>query len=226
MRIKMAGCDRLPLHAHWRPMDRVRFLRRGSWVDAVVLACNRRTADVRIEDPNNSQEVWRVGWSVLVPGDRQSAAACRHRARRSARLAQRAAQLIERHAPEGWQFRWDMAQRRGGACDYRNRTIQVSLGFAMSASDAEVEDTILHEIAHALAGPKHGHDAVWRALAISLGCSGRVTHDREFSERLWEGRCSKGCACVRRIRRRRNVVCRECGGSIQWTRVQSGGLEG
>ena len=226
MRIATAGGDRLPLHAHWRPKDRVRFRLEGNWVDAVVLACNRRTADVRIGSPDSSQEVWRVGRSELAPGDRQSAEACRHRARRSARIAQRAAQLIKRHAPEGWQFCWDMAQRRGGACNYRNRTIQVSLGFAMSASDAEVDDTILHEIAHALAGPGHGHNAVWRATATSIGCSGRVTHDRDFSEKPWEGRCAAGCARVRRIRRRRDVVCGKCGGSIHWVRVQSGGHDG
>ena len=33
----------------------------------------------------------------------------------------------------------------------------------------EVRDTILHEIAHALVGPGHGHDAVWKAKCVEVG---------------------------------------------------------
>lgn len=33
-------------------------------------------------------------------------------------------------------------------------------------------DTVAHEVAHALVGPAHGHDAVWRRKAVELGGSG------------------------------------------------------
>jgi hypothetical protein len=36
---------------------------------------------------------------------------------------------------------------------------------------AQVRDTILHEIAHALAGPRTGHREVWQATAKAIGCS-------------------------------------------------------
>ena len=29
----------------------------------------------------------------------------------------------------------------------------------------DIQDTILHEIAHALVGPKHGHNKVWKEMA-------------------------------------------------------------
>ena len=40
-------------------------------------------------------------------------------------------------------------------------------------------DTILHEMAHALVGQVHGHDAVWQAQV--LGCSGRRCHDVQLA---------------------------------------------
>jgi hypothetical protein len=33
----------------------------------------------------------------------------------------------------------------------------------------EIVDTILHEIAHALVGPRHGHDTVWKAKCTDIG---------------------------------------------------------
>jgi predicted SprT family Zn-dependent metalloprotease len=36
--------------------------------------------------------------------------------------------------------------------------------------EAEVRDTVLHEIAHALVGAKHGHDRVWKDTAEAVGC--------------------------------------------------------
>ena len=61
-------------------------------------------------------------------------------------------------------------------------------------SDDEVLDTILHEIAHALVGPQHGHDAVWRAKAREIGCTGErcVSSDSPRVPGDWVGRCSAG----------------------------------
>ena len=39
--------------------------------------------------------------------------------------------------------------------------------------EAEVRETILHEIAHARVGASHGHDAVWQAEARRIGSTGR-----------------------------------------------------
>jgi predicted SprT family Zn-dependent metalloprotease len=37
--------------------------------------------------------------------------------------------------------------------------------------EAEVRDTLLHEIAHALAGPLAGHGLAWRELALKVGAT-------------------------------------------------------
>ena len=45
-------------------------------------------------------------------------------------------------------------------------------------SEKSVENTILHEIAHALT-PGKGHGPVWRAKAIEIGCDGKRCYSSE-----------------------------------------------
>lgn len=124
--------------------------------------------------------------------------------------------LLKKHGLGDWRFGFDQASRRGGLCAFDQREISLSEQFAAAASRAEVTDTILHEIAHALVGPKHGHDAVWKATARRIGCSGRVTHDVDFSSARWILTCTTCGWRVPRMRRQRGLVCRECGGSVEF----------
>ena len=41
-----------------------------------------------------------------------------------------------------------------------------------TSTEENVKNTLLHEIAHALAGHEHNHDEVWKATARSIGCDG------------------------------------------------------
>jgi predicted SprT family Zn-dependent metalloprotease len=44
----------------------------------------------------------------------------------------------------------------------------------------EVRETILHEIAHALAGPKvRAHGREWGEIALRIGCNGRRCYGDE-----------------------------------------------
>ena len=79
-----------------------------------------------------------------------------------------AAMLMAEHGLEGWRVRLDHARRRAGQCDYTNRQISLSRYYVRHAEEAHIRDTILHEIAHALVGPFHGHDAVWRRKAREI----------------------------------------------------------
>ena len=71
-----------------------------------------------------------------------------------------------------WQFRWDNAKRRNGICWYGRKVISLSCPLTLLRAEADVRNTILHEIAHALCGAGHNHDRVWQLKAIALGCSG------------------------------------------------------
>jgi len=64
--------------------------------------------------------------------------------------------LMQQHGLVGWTFKFDHARRRFGCCNFTRRTISLSRPLTFLNDDAEVRDTILHEIAHALAGlPEH-----------------------------------------------------------------------
>ena len=84
------------------------------------------------------------------------------------------------HGLDDWHFRFDRATRRFGCCNHKSKTISLS-GHLVSLNDKrDVRDTILHEIAHALAGPKvRPHGREWRQIAIRIGCNGRRCYGHE-----------------------------------------------
>jgi predicted SprT family Zn-dependent metalloprotease len=70
----------------------------------------------------------------------------------------------------GWSFAFHRAVRRSGACWFQEKKISLSLRHVEHHDALAVEDTILHEIAHAICGPSSAHhDAVWRETALRLG---------------------------------------------------------
>jgi ribosomal protein L37AE/L43A len=69
----------------------------------------------------------------------------------------------------GWSFHFDRAKRRFGVCRFERKEISVSIHLVRLNDPPECEDTVLHEIAHALAGPRAGHGPRWRAACMSVG---------------------------------------------------------
>ena len=45
-----------------------------------------------------------------------------------------------------------------------------------SNSVEEFKNTVLHEVAHILAGAGQGHNSKWRRIAIEIGCTGERCH--------------------------------------------------
>jgi len=69
-----------------------------------------------------------------------------------------------------WCFVWDTkAVRRYGQCRYHKQEISVSKKLANLNSIEESKDVVLHEIAHALTGMGHGHDAMWKRMCRQVG---------------------------------------------------------
>ncbi len=132
--------------------------------------------------------------------------------------------LLVHHGLRSWTFRFDRAKTRAGACRGRDRVISLSMHVTRLHDEAEVRDTILHEIAHALAGPSHGHDDVWKEIALSIGGSGLrcVSPDAPRVEGPWQGRCPGGHTVTRHRAPTRVLLCRRCDGEpvdrvIAWT---------
>src|SRR5690242_13087862 len=77
-----------------------------------------------------------------------------------------ACELLDVHGLEGWSFAFNRSKRDLGICRFGPRLIELSVHFVERNAGKVVRDTLLHEIAHALVGPGHGHDAVWRRMCL------------------------------------------------------------
>jgi predicted SprT family Zn-dependent metalloprotease len=109
-----------------------------------------------------------------------------------------------------WTFRFNRRWRSMGMCFeptfYKNgrlRTagrIELSVHYVILNPKYEIQDTILHEIAHALVGVRSGHNEAWRSMASKLGARpGRINHSIWVNDPkgLYEASCAK---CLRRHR--------------------------
>lgn len=123
-------------------------------------------------------------------------------------------ELITDFLDESWVFQFDNARRRFGQCRHRRKTITLSKHLTLLNSEAEVKNVILHEIAHALVGTRHGHDAVWRAKAIEIGCTGDRCYDSNTvntPESKYKATCSCCGKVYERLRKhRKEVSCGVC----------------
>lgn len=124
--------------------------------------------------------------------------------------------LMNDHGLGHWTFQFDRAKRRFGQCRYGTNTISLSAPLVTLNDEAQVHNTILHEIAHALVGPGHGHDYVWRAKARAIGCDGLRCYQSEAVARppaAWVGVCPSCGKSVERHRlsaSTRRAACSAC----------------
>ena len=119
--------------------------------------------------------------------------------------------LMTKHGiSEKWVFHFDNAKRRLGKCNYSKKIISLSKHMIPLLERHEVEDTLLHEIAHALVGKGHGHGMVWKAKAIEIGCNGERLYCGEARTKpKYKGTCPK-CGKVITRHRRKNISCGTC----------------
>lgn len=97
---------------------------------------------------------------------------------------QLAIELMRKHGllSSGWRFQWSGGKRqlgeariqylrdpRSGNKTPQRKLIKLSRHLVSLNDEAEVRDTILHEIAHAIAGLHHGHDEHWKAICRRIG---------------------------------------------------------
>ena len=111
----------------------------------------------------------------------------------------------------GWSFGFDRAKRRFGVTKFKTKQITLSTSLTELNSEKEVIDTILHEIAHALVGPRHGHNRVWQYKAVSIGCSGRrcAGSDTVQAPAKYISTCP-GCGKVGKGHKRTQSACGKC----------------
>ena len=78
---------------------------------------------------------------------------------------------------KGWTFSWDRARKRFGSCNFGRKQITVSLHLAHLNEPEQSRDTILHEIAHAIAGREAGHGPKWQEACRRVGARPERCYD-------------------------------------------------
>lgn len=136
--------------------------------------------------------------------------------------------LMRRHGLTGWKLVFDNAKTRAGICRAVPREIGLSRVLTELYSENEVRETVLHEIAHALVGPAHGHDAVWRAKAVQIGCSAErcVSPEAPRLPGPWVGVCPAGHHTTRHRQPTRVQSCGQCSRTFDPRRVLEWTYEG
>ncbi|BDZ45133.1 SprT-like domain-containing protein [Naasia aerilata] len=133
----------------------------------------------------------------------------------------RADALIGAHLGSSWSFGFDAAKRRAGLCNYSDRRITVSRYLAARWQLEDIEQVLLHEVAHALAGHRAGHGPRWLSVARRIGYTGARVHDGETAHELapWVGVCPQGHPHYRYRAPSAPLSCRLCGRGFDPSRV-------
>ena len=119
-------------------------------------------------------------------------------------LAKLVTDLFARHGLVGWSFGLNRAKRQLGVCRYRTKRIEMSAYYVKHNSDESIRDTLLHEIAHALAGHAAGHGPVWQAVAARIGAKPErcdTSPDTKLPPGAWKATCPECRNVATRIRR-------------------------
>lgn len=118
---------------------------------------------------------------------------------------------MREHGLTDWRLTFDRAKTRAGQCRFDRREISLSSPLMRLQDEKEVRETILHEIAHALVGPEHGHDALWRQTARSIGSTGQTRLRTDSLPKAdWVGTCPNGHTVSRHRRPSRPLSCGAC----------------
>lgn len=123
--------------------------------------------------------------------------------------------LMNAHGLHDWQFKFDKAKRRAGVCKHSKKVISLSLHYVTKNPEDEIRDTILHEIAHALAGPGEGHGLIWKSICIRIGAKPIRCYSAQvvMPEGRWKATCPNCQRIFKRHRRSRfrRYYCPSCG---------------
>lgn len=137
-----------------------------------------------------------------------------------------AREVLDSHGLSDWSVQWDRAKRRAGSCSHSRTTVTLSKPLAMLYPEEVMRAVVLHEVAHALAGPDHQHDEYWKKIARALGAPPQASLPSALPQPppLWRGKCPR-CAQEKGLHSmpRRVVSCGRCSSSfradliLEWT---------
>lgn len=118
---------------------------------------------------------------------------------------------------KGWKVMFNDRISSAGLCSDRKKVLYLSRKFLKDATNEQIRNTMLHEIAHALEFDKWGessHNWRFRNLCVEIGCDPDSNLNREtlYGNKYdkWTYTC-KGCgAVVGTAKRLKNIDKRTC----------------
>ena len=135
--------------------------------------------------------------------------------------------LLDEHGliEKGWRFSFDRAKRRAGSCKFSKKEITIAKAYAEQQGVIEIKNSILHEIAHALVGPQHGHSQIWRKKAKEIGCDASRCHHIVFSKPKYVLTCNNRCFEVSRYRVNQSFmqskICSKCNSNLLLINIET-----
>ena len=134
----------------------------------------------------------------------------------------------------GWRTVFSKSEQFIGRCWHDSKRIELSLIHLNTRSEASLDDTILHEVAHALVGHKEGHGQVWidkckeMGLSNPMPCKAYVNLDKgrglvveEVKPKRSFNRVNKPCPiCGKQAEEVNSLVLSD----IRWSKLKCGHL--
>lgn len=114
-------------------------------------------------------------------------------------------------------FGFQNKKRSLGTCNYYRRKIFLSKWYVEQNNEEEIEDTILHEIAHALAWMHdrcRGHGRAWKKWCLKVGADPSRVHNGEINHPNGHFKYEETCCGVtyqrHRLRKNTSYYCPKC----------------
>jgi len=129
--------------------------------------------------------------------------------------------LMYKHKlPYDWKFRWQNKKNSLGTCSYHRKLILLSKWYVELNDIEEVKDTILHEIAHALAYVRYGklgigHGHLWKRVCVEIGAIPKSCSKNNLNKPKDHYKYNDVCQCginyrMHRLRRNCRYSCPKC----------------
>lgn len=199
--------------ANYPPGTKVRFrTKEGMRLEGIVEGLLTYQARVVV----NSKLVYKVPYAGLTALSKVPKPAMT-----LAEITEKAEEFLKKHKLDDWRFAFSLTSKIGGQCWHNRHVVTISVTYCQKATKAEIINTLLHEIAHALAGYGNGHNHVWQRIARSIGCNANRCHSVQHTPAKWVGEC--GCIGYLWKRQRmtklaRTGTCSSCNQTIKWVR--------
>ena len=117
------------------------------------------------------------------------------------------AQLLIKHGLDDWKIKIVNRRTSLGETEHSSKTIELSKRFLLICSEKEFRETMLHEIAHALVGPGHGHGPVFIGKCAEIGGMPRPFSSVTIRSYVYD--CEK-CGATGGHNKVLNAYCKEC----------------